>query len=202
MPMACANCRPNTETPPVPCSSTVWPAIILPCSIMACHTVTAAQGKVAPSSSERCAGIFTTPSSSSTTYSASMPSMRAAERGRLHVGRRLAAGPALEEIAGDLVADLHARDAGADLDHLAGAVRQRNDVFLRRHAVGAAHDAEIAEVERAGRDLDQHLAVAGLRLRPLDLGQRVDAGAALRQLIGTHVVLLISYSEIPSTICA
>ena len=42
---------------------------------MACQTVTAAQGRVAPSSSERCDGIFTVPSSSSTAYSASMPSV-------------------------------------------------------------------------------------------------------------------------------
>src|SRR6202521_5941388 len=63
------------ETPPVPCSRTVWPAMTLPCSTMACQAVTPAQGNVAPSSSDRGAGIFTTPSSSSTTYSASMPSM-------------------------------------------------------------------------------------------------------------------------------
>ena len=59
----------------MPCSSTVCPAISLACSIIACQAVTAAHGNVAPSSTDRCAGIFTTPSSSSTTYSASMPSM-------------------------------------------------------------------------------------------------------------------------------
>jgi hypothetical protein len=69
----------------------------------------------------------------------------AAQRGRLHIRGRFAAGPALEEAAGDLVADLNARDAGTDLHHLAGTIGQRNDVVLNRHAVGAAHNAEIAK---------------------------------------------------------
>ncbi len=75
----------------------------------------------------------------------------------------------------------------ADLDHLAGAVRERNDVRLHRHAVGAEHDRQIAEIERAGRDLDQHLARPRLRRGQIDLDQGVDAGA-LRQLIGAHGV--------------
>src|ERR1700681_1093743 len=74
-PIACASCSPKVETPPVPCRRTVRPAISLPCSTSACHAVTPAQGSVAPSSSERCAGAFTTPSSSNTTNSASIPSM-------------------------------------------------------------------------------------------------------------------------------
>ena len=193
--MACASCRPNTETPPVPCSSTVWPAIILPCSIMACHTVTPAQGKRRALLEREVRGDFHRALLLQHDVFRQHAVDAAAERGRLHVGRRLAARPALEEVAGDLVADLDAGDAGADLDHFAGAVRQRNDVVAHRHAVGAAHDAEIAEVERAGRDLDQHLAMAGRRLRPLDLGQRVDAGAALGQLIGTHVLLPTSCSR-------
>jgi hypothetical protein len=49
------------------------------------------------------------------------------------------------------------------------------------------HDAEIAKVERARRDLDQHLAVGWLGIGSLDLNQRIDAGTALRQLIGTHI---------------
>ncbi len=109
-------------------------------------------------------GIFTTPSSSSTTYSASMPSMPPPSALRVHLRPRLAAGPALEETAGDPVAGLHARDAGADLDHFAGAVGQRNEIVAHRHAVGAAHDAEIAKIERTGCDLNQHLPVLRLRL--------------------------------------
>src|SRR5262245_37116327 len=112
----------------------------------------------------------------------------AAERTLLHVGRRLAAGPALEEVAGDLVANLDARDPRADLDHLAGAVRQRNDIVVHRQAIGAAHDAEIAEVDRAERHLDQHLAVRRLWIWPLDLAERIDACAALRQLPCTHEI--------------
>ena len=111
---------------------------------------------------------------------------RAAERARLHILARLAARPALEEAARDLVADLHTGDARADLDHLAGAVGQRHDLVAHRHAVGAAHDAEVAEIERAGRHLDQHLAVLRFRLRQIDAGHRFDTGAAFRQLIGTH----------------
>src|SRR5580658_5771835 len=111
---------------------------------------------------------------------------RAAERARLHGLARLAARPALEEAARDLVADFYTRDARADRDHLAGAVGQRHDVVVHRHAIGAAHDAEVAEIERAGRDLDQHLAVLRFRLRQIDASDRFYTGAAFGQLIGTH----------------
>ena len=87
---------------------------------------------------------------------------------RVHVGRRFAAGPALKEISGDAIAGFDPRDAGADLDHFAGAVRQRDDVLAHRHAVAAAHDAEIAEIERAGVDLDQHLAMRRFGIGTLD----------------------------------
>ena len=113
----------------------------------------------------------------------------AAERRSVHARPQVAAGPALEEAAGHLVAGLDADDAGTGFDHLAGAVGKRNEIVAHRHAIGAAHDAEVAVVERAGRDLDQDLAVERLRHRPLDLRQRVDAGAALRQLISTHSFL-------------
>jgi hypothetical protein len=93
----------------------------------------------------------------------------------------------LEEAAGDFMADLNARDAGTDLHHLAGTIRQRNDVVTHRHSVGAAYDAEIAKIERARRDLDQYLPVRRLRIRSLDFDQRIDAGAALQQLISTHI---------------
>ena len=48
------------------------------------------------------------------------------------------------------------------------------------------HDAEIAKVERARRDLDWH-SVGWPGIGSLDLNQRIDAGTALRQLIGTHM---------------
>src|SRR5580700_9652131 len=111
---------------------------------------------------------------------------RAAERARLHVLARLAARPALEEAARDFVADFYARDARADLDHLAGAVGQRHDLVAHRHAISAAHDAEVAEIERTGRHLDQHLTVLRFWFRQIDAGHRFYTGAALRQLIGTH----------------
>src|SRR6202043_2806522 len=107
---------------------------------------------------------------------------RAAERARLHGLARLAARPALEEAARDLVADLYTGDARADRDNLAGAVGQWHDVVAHRHAVSAAYDAEVAEIERAGRHLDQHLTVLRLGLRHIDAGDRFDTGAALRQL--------------------
>jgi hypothetical protein len=46
-----------------------------------------------------------------------MPSMLPPSALACTFGGRFAAGPALEEAAGDLVADLNARDAGADLHH-------------------------------------------------------------------------------------
>jgi hypothetical protein len=50
------------------------------------------------------------------------------------------------------------------------------------------NDTEVAKIERAGRDLDQHLAIGRLGIGPLDLDQGVDAGAAFRQLVGSHVL--------------
>ena len=110
----------------------------------------------------------------------------AAERGGVHVGCGLAAGPALEEAAGDLVARLHALDARADLDHLARAVRQRHDVVGHAHAIGAAHDAEIAKFSEQAATFTSTWRWPGLGCGAVGLGQRVDARAALRQLIGTH----------------
>ena len=102
-------------------------------------------------------------------------------------GIDLAARPALKEIAGDAIARLRRGcTPGSDLDHFAGAIRQRNDVLAHRHAITAAHDAEIAEIKRAGFDLDQNLAMAGLGIGTLDLDHRFDAGAALGDLIGSH----------------
>ena len=166
--MAWANCRPKIETPPVPCSSTVCPAMSLACSIMACHTVTRGARQRRALLQRQMRRNFDDAVLLQHGIFGEHAVDPAAERARLHVGRRLAARPALKEAAGNAVADLYPGDAGADLDHFAGAVGQRNDVVAHRHAVGAAHDAEIAEIERAGRDLDQDLAVRRLRLRQID----------------------------------
>src|SRR6185437_5871560 len=120
----------------------------------------------------------------------------AAERAGVGVGSRLAAGPTLKEITGNAVPGFYARDPGANFDDFAGAIRQRDDLLAHRHAVAAADDAEIAEIERAGAHLDQHLTMAGLcRIRPLDPRQRFDPGAALRQFISFHGVLSLSASQ-------
>src|SRR5579885_127165 len=122
----------------------------------------------------------------------------AAERAFMHVWRRLSAGPALKEIAGDTIAGSDARHARPDLDDLAGAVRERHEILAHRHAIAAARDGIIAKIERAGFDLDQNLAIGRLRLRPFDLLQRVDAGAAFGQLIGTHGLLALIVSPGPA----
>ena len=159
-----------------------------PCSTMACQAVTAAQGNVAPSSHrQRRRNLHHALLLQHHVFRQHAVDA-AAEGAGLHIRGGLAAGPALEEAAGDLVTDLHAGDAGTHLDHLAGAVGQGDDIVAHRHPVCAAHDAEIAEVERARRDLDQHLAIGRLGIGALDLDQRVDAGAAFWQLIGTHVL--------------
>jgi len=99
----------------------------------------------------------------------------AAECAGVRVGHRLAADPALKKIAGDAVADFDTGDAGP-ISITSPAVRQRDDVVAHRHAVAAARDAKIAEIERAGFDLDQNLTVAGLGFATLDLRKRLDAG--------------------------
>src|ERR1700722_19886649 len=109
-----------------------------------------------------------------------------AERTGMDVGRRLAAEPALEKATRDTIPDLDTGDTRSDRDHLARTIRQRNDVFLDRHAISAPHDAEVAEIERTGFDLHQHLAIGRLGIRPFDLLQGVDTGPAFGQLIGTH----------------
>ena len=57
------------ETPPVPSVNTVSPALSLPSKTKACQAVTAAQGRVAASSNERCSGTETSPVSGRTTVS-------------------------------------------------------------------------------------------------------------------------------------
>jgi hypothetical protein len=61
---AVANCSANVETPPVPSTSTVSPAVSgRPACIRACHAVTAAHGRHAASSYDRPSGIGSSPSS-------------------------------------------------------------------------------------------------------------------------------------------
>ena len=50
-----ANCSANSDTPPVPSNSTVWPAVMW-ASSSACQAVSAAIGSVAACTAERCAG--------------------------------------------------------------------------------------------------------------------------------------------------
>jgi hypothetical protein len=73
-PAARANSRANVATPPVPRASTVSPGRTPQVSTSACQVVTAAQGSVAASSNERLGGIGTASRSSSSAYSASIPS--------------------------------------------------------------------------------------------------------------------------------
>jgi len=112
----------------------------------------------------------------------------AAQRRCAGVRSHFAAGPALEEAAGHLVAGLDARDAGTNLDHLAGAVGKRNEIFAHRHAVGTANDAEVAEIERAGGDLQQHLTV-----KCFGVGRSTVASASIPAppwVIDTHACVL------------
>src|SRR5262249_43151110 len=105
------------------------------------------------------------------------------------IGRRLATDPTLKEASGDAVADRHAGDPGTDLDHFPCAIRQRNEVLAHRHSVSAAHNAEIAEIEGAGLNFHHDLSIGRLGIGSLDFDQRIDAGAAFRQLIGPHAFL-------------
>src|SRR5215467_4305899 len=114
MPIMRASWRPKIETPPVPCNNTVWPPTSFACSIMAFQTVTPAQGRVAPSSSDKCAGIFTTPLQHRIFRKHAVDA--AAKCACVDIGKRLATGPALKEAPADAVADLHASDTGTDLN--------------------------------------------------------------------------------------
>jgi hypothetical protein len=99
----------------------------------------------------------------------------------VHVRTRLAAGPALEKAACNLVADLHPGDAGTDLDHFAGPVGQRHQVFADRLTIAAADNAEVAIIQRTGDDFDQHLAMQRFWHRPIDFDETVDTGTTLGQ---------------------
>ncbi len=73
-PASLANCSAKIETPPVPCTSTVSPAVSLPSTISPRQAVTAAQGSVAASSALQPAGALVTPSAVSAIASQATPS--------------------------------------------------------------------------------------------------------------------------------
>ena len=110
----------------------------------------------------------------------------------MHVRRWLAAAPALKEVTGNPIAYFKLRPARADLDHLAGVVRQRDDVLTHRYAIAAARNAKITKIKRASFHLDKNLAIGRLGIGMLDFDQSIDAGAALWQLVRSHVVLGIA----------
>ncbi len=110
----------------------------------------------------------------------------AAERRGMHMRTRFAARPALEETAGDLVANLHTANARSDFHDFAGAVGQRDEIVAHRRPIATGDNAEIAIIERTGSDLHQYLAMQRFWFRPFDDGERLDAGAGFGQLIGAH----------------
>ncbi len=89
---------------------------------MAFQTVTAAHGSVAPSSSDRCDGNFHHAILLQYGVIGEHAVDAAAKGAGVDVRRRLAAGPALKEVAGDAIAGFHPGNAGPDLDHFSGAV--------------------------------------------------------------------------------
>src|ERR1700730_9129789 len=100
-------------------------------------------------------------------------------------GRR-AADPTVKETSRHTITNFNAGHPGTDSDHLSSAVRERHEVRLRGHSVGAQGNCQSAKIERTGRNLDQHLSWAWLWNGKIDLDECVNSGA-LRQLIGTHL---------------
>ena len=65
-----------------------------------------------------------------------------------HAGRRRTLSLPCHYERRDAIADLYSRDAGADFNDFAGAVRERNGVLRHRPAeVLACDDREVAEIE-------------------------------------------------------
>ncbi len=156
-PAALANCMACTETPPVPRQSTVSPAFTrFPSTISALHAVTPAQGSVAASSNERPAGIATTPSSCSATYSAIMPSS-----GTPSAGASFVRGPSThtwKKVPATRSPVLNLVTPGPTRDHLARAIRKRNRVPIHRAAhVAADHNHMVAIVQRYRAHANQYL---------------------------------------------
>jgi len=88
----------------------------------------------------------------------------------------LAAQPCLHENPGNPIARLHARDIGADFHHLAGAIRQRDQVFRRRAAaVAAGGDHQVTIIQAGGAHAHQGLAARRVGRVGLGERERVDA---------------------------
>src|ERR1700730_403409 len=99
-------------------------------------------------------------------------------------GRR-ATNPTLKETSRHTITHFDAGYTGANLDDFPSTVRERHEVRLRRHSVGAQGNCQVAKMKRAGRNLDQDLVRAWFWRRKIDLSKSVDAGT-LGELIGTH----------------
>src|SRR5690606_15870971 len=109
----------------------------------------------------------------------------AAARARELGGGRAAVDPALEEDAGDAVADGKTRDAGADGDDPARAGGERHAGSARaaraRGAVAAREHHDVAAIQRDGTNAHGHLAGARrARFRRREL-ERVPAARAGRK---------------------
>lgn len=98
----------------------------------------------------------------------------ATQRGTRINGGTLASNPILHENGGDAIARFHARNAGADLDDLAAAVRKRNQRQLHR-CIASVHDREVPEVEGCRAYSNQHPARTRHRLIPLCQYKRINA---------------------------
>jgi hypothetical protein len=110
----------------------------------------------------------------------------AAQRAGMRVSGRGAADPTLEKTSCHAITDSDAGYPGADFGYLPSAIRERHEVRLRGHPIRAQSDCQVAKIERAGRNLDQHLSRAWLWDGKIDLNESVNSGA-LQQLMGTHV---------------
>ena len=109
----------------------------------------------------------------------------AAERVPGRIGWNATANPGLEEGAGDAVADPDAGDVGADRNHFACAIRQRNDRKFRI-AVDTFDDAEVAVVDCAGAHPHDDLPGASLRVGPFRVEHKAVKVVGLIQLPALH----------------
>ncbi len=93
------------------------------------------------------------------------------------IGTRRTLDPALEEYAGDAVADPEPRDVAANGDHFAGAIRQGYTAGVGVFAaVVVVQHVQVAPIERHRPDFDQHFTDAGFGPRHLLEDQLVAAG--------------------------
>ena len=171
-----ANWSAKVATPPVPCTSTVWPGRVSPSSTSARHAVAAALVAAAASASVRYSGTGTTPSASRRTCSASTPSRWPP---RCVSQRSQVRSPEIQPCANapdDAVADRDAAPTpGPTRGHLARAVGAEHDRQPLVGVVLVVGDLEVARVERRRAHADDHLAGAGLGHGALDERQVLEA---------------------------